>query len=53
MPGGFAGGIPALGKPARLCRVCCQSNVANFKLSERPDIVRALDFVIGLEIGIF
>ena len=52
MPGGLSGGIPALGKPARLCRVCCQSNVANFKLSERPDIVRALDFIIGLEIGI-
>ena len=53
MRGGSAGGISALGKPARLCRVCCQSNVANFKLSERPDIIRALDFIIGLKIGAF
>ena len=51
MRGGSAGGLSTLGKPARLCRVCCQSNVANFKLSERPDIIRALDFIIGLKIG--
>ena len=49
--GGSVGGVSALGKPARLCRVCCQSNIANFKLSERPDIIRALNFIIGLEIG--
>ena len=49
--GGSVGGVSTLGKPARLCRVCCQSNFANFKLSERPDIIRALNFIIGLEIG--
>ena len=38
-------------KPARLCRVCCQTNVANFKLAERPDLIRALEFIIDLKIG--
>lgn len=39
-------------KPARLCRVCCQTNVANFKLAERPDLIRALEFIIDLKIDI-
>ena len=38
-------------KPVRLCRVCCQTNVANFKLAERPDLIRALEFIIDLKIG--
>ena len=51
--GAVGGGNPGLIKPARLCRVCCQSNVANFKLADRPDIIRALDFIINLKIGRF
>jgi hypothetical protein len=53
MRGGVIAGVPGLGKPARLCRVCCQTNVANFRLSERPDLIRAVEFIIDLKIGIF
>ena len=49
--GTMGGGNPGPIKPARLCRVCCQSNVANFKLADRPDLIRALDFIIDLKIG--
>ena len=51
----FRGGMtqgPSMAKPARLCRVCCQSSVANFKLADRPDLIRALEFIIDLKIGI-
>ena len=51
--GGAIAGVTGLGKPARLCRVCCQTNVANFRLAERPDLIRALEFIIDLKIGIF
>ena len=53
MRGGAIASAPGLGKPARLCRVCCQTNVANFRLSERPDLIRALEFIIDLKLGIF
>ena len=49
--GSVGGGVTTAVKPARLCRVCCQSNVANFRIAERPDLISALEFIIDLKIG--
>ena len=49
--GAVGGGNPVMVKPARLCRVCCQSSTANFKLADRPDLIRALSYIIDLQIG--